>query len=244
MKAKSFWFAYGRVAQLLLAVEVLVRGRAPAAIEHEIGERPGDPPLQHAVGAELREDHVDGGEARVADRGRDRGGGVLRLGRREQRDPEDPEHERLAAFEDEHPPLADAARSAKAAMQSPPASLVTLIPAGPEANAPSSGALATTSRIAQSTCVQEDERRRADAPASRSIVGGATEPRPTAPRRAAAAARPSACSSAARRTGAATRAVSTRVDASQRLAGGAALSSGSRRARRCSSPSVSFGGRT
>ena len=33
-------------------------------------------------------------------------------------------------------------------MQTKPASFVTLIPAGPTANAPSSGAVATTSRIA------------------------------------------------------------------------------------------------
>jgi hypothetical protein len=90
--------------QLRVPGEVVVepeRGRDRAGDR----QRPRDAPLQHAVVPELRDDHVDRGEARVARRRRDRGRGVVRPGRRQHRDPEDPEHDRLSRLEHEPPPL-------------------------------------------------------------------------------------------------------------------------------------------
>ena len=93
-------------------------------------------------------------------------------------------------------------------MQIPPASLVTLIPAGPEANAPSSGALATTSRIAQFTWVTKKTSSAALTVSSSAIIGDTTEPSTTSPPTASTPAAMYACRGSVRRTAASTRAVS------------------------------------
>ena len=209
MKAKSFCWAYLQGRELRGAVQVLVQAQRRGDRARD-RQRPGDPPLQDAVGAELRDDHVDRREARVARGGGDRGRGLLgRPGGREERDPEQPRHERLAAFEDDWPPVALTSAYSECGDAEPPASLVTLIPAGPEANAPSSGALATTSRIAQSTCVTK--KTSSAAPTVRSSADSRRRDRSRARVSAptpATPARPSACWPSRRRTAASTRAVS------------------------------------
>ena len=177
MKAKSFCCAYCSVASCADAVQVLVQARVPAAIEHVIVSVQAIRRCRTRSCAELRDDHVDRREARVARRGGDRGGGVLGPGGREQRDPEHPEHERLAALEDERPPVLDQRVQRSSAMQSPPASFVTLIPAGPMRTRPRAARVATTSRIARSIVRdEEDEQRRPDRQRAAPLLGDTTEP--------------------------------------------------------------------